>query len=202
MTPSCSDSTHLTSATTEGRPEAQAEWTAAGQLASELAQAAEAIAAATRAGPGVQAERVTAGSTGAALDHYVRGLGLALQLGPAPAEQATRAILQGADSLARYQAVTALSALGPAMVDLVGQVRDAGALPSTPVMEAWAIVAGDIGALIGQVGLALSIEPSHRTGILANARAHAILLDDATGGLFDLRGWLDRLQIDQGLLQG
>jgi hypothetical protein len=174
---------------------------AAEQLASELAQAAEAVAAASERDPRMQAEWVAAGGTDAALDHYVRGLGLALQLGPAPAEQAIKAILQGAHSLARCQAAIALSALGPAVVDLVGQVRDAGALPSTPVMEAWAIVVGDIGALIGQVGLALTIEPSHRTGIIINAQAHAVLLDDATGGLFDLRAWLDQLRIDQGLLQ-
>lgn len=126
-----------------------------------------------------------------ALDSYVRALGLALQLGPAPTEQVLIAVLQAASSLAPQQTRRSLSELGPALVGLVGQVREAGALPPTAVMEAWATVSADLGSLIGQVGLALDIAPDHREGMLDNVRARAAALDSATGALFDLAGWLE-----------
>jgi hypothetical protein len=129
----------------------------------------------------------------AALDGYVRALGLGLQLGPAPTQEVLMAILAAARALAGLRDAETLSALGPALVDLVGQVRDAGALPPTGVMDAWATVAADIATLVGQVGLALSLGPDHRTGMLENARTRARLLDEATGGIFALTSWFDEL---------
>jgi len=130
-----------------------------------------------------------------ALDGYVRALGLGLQLGPAPTQEVLVAILAGARALAKLQDAETLSALGPALVDLVGQVRDAGALPPTGVMDAWATVAADIATLVGQVGLALTLAPDHRPGMLDNARTRARLLDEATGGLFALTPWFDQLAL-------
>jgi hypothetical protein len=137
----------------------------------------------------------------AAVDNYVRALGLALQLGPAPTEQALVAILGTARELAgqhhavgRPSASAALSALGPALVGLVAQVCDAGVLPATSVMEAWAIISSEIGALIGQLGLALALPADHRTGMLDNARTRAALLDGATNGIFTLTAWLEEIQ--------
>jgi hypothetical protein len=127
-----------------------------------------------------------------ALDAYVRALGLALQLGPAPAEAVLRAVLDGARLLANQGRAEGLATLGPALVGLVDQVREAGALPATPVMEAWASVTTEIGALLGQWGLVLSLPAEHRQGLQAQLQNRAALLDAATGGLFDLKkppGW-------------
>jgi hypothetical protein len=60
-------------------------------------------------------------------------------------------------------------------------------------MHAWAEFASDLGALIGQVGLALNLGSSHRAGMLGKAHMRAALLDDATGDRFALAGWLDQL---------
>jgi hypothetical protein len=128
-----------------------------------------------------------------ALDLYVRALGLALQVGPAPTHRALAAILDGARRLSSQRDSDGLSALGPALIDLVGQVRVAGALPATTAMEAWATVATDLGVLIGQVGLALALTKGHRQGILNRANALAVLLDEATGARFDLTAWVDGL---------
>jgi hypothetical protein len=103
------------------------------------------------------------------------------------------ATLDAASELACSLDTEGLSALGPALVNLVTQVRDADVLPSSMVMDAWASVATDVGALIGQVGLALAIHPDHRRGMMDSARLRAALLDDATGGLFNLTNWLDRI---------
>jgi hypothetical protein len=62
-------------------------------------------------------------------------------------------------------------------------------------MEAWAMVAADVGALIGQVGLALMIAPDHRAEMMQNARTRAALLDEATGNLFALASWLDQVYL-------
>jgi hypothetical protein len=140
--------------------------------------------------------RLQTGELEPALDAYTRALGLALQLGPAPTEKVLLATLDAAHGLARGQDADGLSALGPALVNLVAQVRDAGALPPTAVMDAWASVAADVGALIGQVGLALAIGPDHRRGMMNNARLRAALLDDATGGLFTLTSWIDQLDLN------
>lgn len=129
-----------------------------------------------------------------ALDAYVRALGLALQLGPAPTEQVLSAILDTARQLSCQREAEALSALGPAIVDLMARVCEVGALPATPAMQAWANVAYDLGALIGQVGLALGLAPTHRDGMLDSARSRAILLDGATGNLFSLTSWIDGLR--------
>jgi hypothetical protein len=126
-----------------------------------------------------------------ALDAYARALGLALQLGPAFTEQVLTAILDTARQLSHQRKAEALSALGPALVDLVAQVCEARALPATPAMQAWANVAYELGALIGQVGLALGLAPDHRDGMLDGARTRAALLDDATGNLFSLTPWID-----------
>jgi hypothetical protein len=128
-----------------------------------------------------------------ALDGYTRALGLALQLGPAPTEQVLIAALDAARQLARQQDADGLSSLGPALVDLVAQVRVAGVLPPTTIMEAWATVASDLGMLIGQVGLALAMPSNHGQAMLANARRRALLLEDATGNLFALTAWLDQV---------
>lgn len=124
-----------------------------------------------------------------ALDAYVRALGLALQLGPAAAEEVLRAVLNGARDLAIRGDALGLATLGPAVAGLVDQVRDAGALPATPVMEAWATVAAGIGAFLGQWGVALSLPEDHRPPIRARLQAHAAILDAATGSLFRLAAW-------------
>jgi hypothetical protein len=129
----------------------------------------------------------------AAFDRYVRALGLGLQLGPAPTGQVLASILQAARDLALEGNADGLSALGPALVGLVNQVREAGALPPTAVMEAWATFAADLGALIGQLGLALGIPPDHRTGLIDHVGRRAILLDEATDGHFALTAWVDEL---------
>jgi len=151
---------------------------AASFLRRQLAQAAEAL---------------QHGDPDAALDGYLPALGLALQLGPEPVEQALLAILQAAQWLAQQGNDQALSTLGPAVVHMVAQVHDAGVLPATAVMDAWATVAADVGPLIGQVGLALALPPERRSAMLQNARIRARLLDDATGHHFALTTWLDSL---------
>ncbi len=127
-----------------------------------------------------------------ALDAYARALGLALQLGPAAAEAALDAILAGAGRLAREGDAEGLCALGPAVTGVVTQVEEAGVLPATAAMQAWAHVAADVGALVGQVGLALALPVERRTGLWRQARARAALLDEATGNLFSLVNWLAR----------
>lgn len=148
---------------------------AVARLQEELAQAGQAVA-------GQKME--------VALDGYVRGLGLALQLGPAAAEMTLEAILAGAGGLVRQGNADGLCALGPAVAGVVAQVREAGALPGTPAMAAWAAVTDDVGALLGQVGLALALPAERRSGMWRQARERAALLDEATGGLFALVGWL------------
>jgi hypothetical protein len=133
---------------------------------------------------------------GSAFDGYVRALGLALQLGPALSERVLVAVLDAAQELASRKHAEGLSTLGPAMIDLVAQVRAAGALPPTSVMEAWATIASELGALIGQIGLALAMPSDHREGMVENARTRAALLDDATRELFALTHWLDQLDAD------
>jgi hypothetical protein len=137
-----------------------------------------------------------AGDLEPALNVYTRALGLALQLGPAPTEKVLLAALDAAQGLAHWQDAEGLSALGPALVNLVARVRDAGALPPTVVMDVWASLATDVGALIGQVGLVLSIGLGHRRAMMDNARLRATLLDDATGGLFNLSRWIDQLDLN------
>lgn len=141
-------------------------------------------------------EALHSGSMDAFLDGYVRALGLALQLGPAPIERVLTDIIDTARQLARQHDAPGLSALGPALVALVNQVCEAGALPSTTIMQAWATVTADLGTLIGQVGLALTIAPGRREGMINNARTHAALLDDATGNLFALAAWLDEIPLN------
>jgi hypothetical protein len=138
-------------------------------------------------------EALLEGKVDAGLDGYVRALGLALQLGPASADQAMTSVLRAARNLASRQDASGLSALGPALVGLVNQMRDTDAVPATAVMEAWARFFEGLGALIGQVGLALAIPSGHRRGMMANARSHATLLDDATAGRFALAAWLDEV---------
>jgi len=128
-----------------------------------------------------------------ALDSLIAALGLALQLGPAASERVLSEVVAVAQELARRDDARALAALGPALVGLTQQVREAGALPPTSVMHAWAELASDLGALIGQVGLALTLGSSHRAGMMGKARMRAALLDDVTGDLFALGSWLDRL---------
>jgi hypothetical protein len=136
------------------------------------------------------------GRLDAALDRYTAALGLGLQLGPGPTQEVLTAILDTARALARKQEAHGLSALGPALVALVDQVRDAGVLPATAVMDAWAIIAADLATLIGQLGVALEIAPDRRGDMMDNARLRASLLDNATIGLFGLVAWLDDLGSD------
>ena len=138
-------------------------------------------------------EALQAGRTDTALDGYVRALGLALQLGPAFTGQTVSSILQAARHLSSRQDAPGLSALGPGLAGLVNQMRDVEAVPATSIMEAWASFVEGLGALIGQIGLALALPTGHRSGMLANARAHAALLDDATAGRFCLTTWLDEM---------
>lgn len=137
---------------------------------------------------------VAGGSLDAALDGHVRVLGLGLQLGPTLAEAVLRAVLDDAHLLLPRHGPEALAALGPALVDVVDRVRESDALPDSPVMEAWADVATDLAAMIGQVGLALTLPPERRSALLDSARRRAALLDDATGGLFALPAWLQALE--------
>jgi hypothetical protein len=139
---------------------------------------------------------VAANDPDAALDCCIRALGLALQLGPVATGQVLTAVLEIASMLASEQNTLALSALGPALVGVVNQVREAGVLAPTAVMDAWATIATDLGALLGQLGLVLSVTPDRRSSMLDKARAHAALLDDATGYLFALTAWLDGIQLD------
>jgi hypothetical protein len=138
-------------------------------------------------------QALRAGNTDASLNSHVSALGLALQLGPAPTEKVILAVLEAANHLAQQQDSKGLCTLGPALVDLVDQVRAARALPPTPIMETWATIASDLGSLAGQVGLALAIPFQRRREMIGNARARAVLLDDATGGLFALTAWLDSI---------
>ena len=124
-----------------------------------------------------------------ALDAYVRALGLALQLGPAAAEEVLRAVLDGARHLARSGDALGLAMMGPAVAGLVDQVRDAGALPATPVMDAWATVAAGIGAFLGQWGVTLSLPAADRQAMRTRLQAHAAILDAATDSLFGLAAW-------------
>jgi hypothetical protein len=131
-----------------------------------------------------------------ALNRFVRALGLALQLGPAATERVLAAVMVSAREMAGQHDTNALSALGPALVGLTSQVREAAVLPPTAVMEAWAAVASGLGTLIGQLGLALTIASEHRTGMMANARTQASILDDATRNLFALVDWIDQVAAD------
>lgn len=128
-----------------------------------------------------------------ALDGYVRALGLGLQLGPAATEAVLAGVAETARGLADRQDGEALSALGPALIELVDSVVDSGVLPDTPVMRAWAAFAADFSALVGQVGLALSIPPHHRIAMLENARVRALTLDASTTQLLALAEWIDGL---------
>ena len=132
----------------------------------------------------------------AALDELVSALGLALQLGPAATEMVLAEAVAAAREMARQRDAIALSALGPALVGLSHQVREAGVLPETAVMEAWAVVVSGLGALIGELGLVLHMACDHRSGMIANASIRAASLDDATGGLFELGDWLDEIAGD------
>ncbi len=138
-------------------------------------------------------EALLEGMVDSALDGYVRAMGLALQLGPAPTGQAVTFVLQAAHLFASQEDAASLAALGPALVGLISQMREAGAVPATAIMEAWAQFAESLGALIGQIGLALTLPSDHRSGMIANACSHAALLDDATDGRFSLTAWLDRM---------
>jgi hypothetical protein len=87
----------------------------------------------------------------------------------------------------------ALSALGPALVALAGQLRESRTEPFAPVMEAWLAVTTELGALVSHVGLAISLPPAQRAGMLNGAHTRAGLLDDATKQLFGLVPWIERL---------
>jgi hypothetical protein len=136
------------------------------------------------------------GAYDSAVDGYTRALGLALQLGPAPAEQVLTAIVDTTRVLESREEGNALAILGPALVDLVVQVRKAGALPASRVMEAWAELSHDLGAFIGQAGLAYSLPRERRSEIAANARMRAALLDDASNDALRLRAWLDAKELN------
>jgi len=131
-----------------------------------------------------------------AQDRLVRALGLALQLGPAAVENVLLCVMHMIGEPVLHRDTETLSSLGPALVDVVSQVRSAGALPGTRIMEAWAIVACDVATLIGQVGLALSIRPEHRQGMMDNARIRAAALDEATGARFAITDWIDQISCD------
>lgn len=132
------------------------------------------------------ADSHAAGNADAALDAYVRAVGLALQLGPAACEQALDAVLAGA----RRMTHNTLSALGPALVQLHDQVRDAGALSDNPVMQSWASVVAYCGMLIGVVGVAGALPAGDRQGMVHKARTAATQLDEQTGQLLDFAGWV------------
>lgn len=129
----------------------------------------------------------------AAQDNLVSALGLALQLGPVPVNRVLLSVMQTIREPALCTDSETLSTLGPALVHVVNQVQDAPALPSTRVMEAWATIASDVATIIGQVGLALSLESESRKGMMANARVRAAALDQATGTRFAMTDWIDQI---------
>jgi hypothetical protein len=140
-------------------------------------------------------ESIQEGNLDASLDSFVLALGLALQLGPAPTELALASILRAAHLLGQHRDSAGLAALGPSLVGLVTQMQEANALPASGVMEVWATLAVDLGALIGQVGVALSMPSGHRAGMMDHARSRAALIDEATSGSFALATWLDEIPI-------
>ncbi len=131
-----------------------------------------------------------------ALDGLTGALGLALQLGPAATERVLTEAVAAAREMASKRDAYALSALGPAVVGLANQVRQAGALPNGKVMEAWTEVTFGLGALFGEIGLVMAIAPSRRSGLITNAAIRAHSLDDATGNTFELANWLDKVADD------
>lgn len=133
---------------------------------------------------------LSAGRSDSAFDGYVRSLGLALQLGPAEIQLVLRRLLEAASKLACLDGAVGLNTLGPAIVGVVADARRAGAVPSCKVMEAWATATADFGALIGEVGLALSMAPGQRGGTIGGSLRRAAVLDDATGTMFGLTAWL------------
>jgi hypothetical protein len=133
------------------------------------------------------------GDIDASLDSYVQALGLALQLGPAPTELVLTSVLRTARALTARQDSEGLAAVGPALAGLVAQMQEANALPASGVMEVWATLTIELGALIGQIGLALSMPRGHRAGMMDHARARASLVDDATTDTFALTSWLDEI---------
>jgi hypothetical protein len=137
-----------------------------------------------------------AGNQETGLSACTSALGLGLQLGPSPAGQILLSLLEEAHSLALRREAATLSALGPALIRLVADVRNAGALAPDSSMVAWANVAEEVGALVGQVGLVLTVEPQGRAGMLAAARRRAERLDEAMRDLFDLVGWLESMDLD------
>jgi hypothetical protein len=139
------------------------------------------------------AQALDAGDVEATLDACISALGLALQLSPDATEQVLRVILDAGRTLVASGQSEALSTLGPALVTLADQVRASGVLPVTAAMDAWTTVVSGLGALIGQIGLALAIPASHRAGMWAAASAHAAILDYTTNGLLTLTPWLDTL---------
>lgn len=138
-------------------------------------------------------ESLRSAQTDAALDRFVTTLGLALQLGPTPVDTVLLWLMQALRESTLHIDSETLSTLGPALVHVVSQVREAGALPPSRIMVAWATVASDVGTILGQVGLALSIEASFRIGMMANARIRAAALDEATGSRYAIADWIDHL---------
>lgn len=138
-------------------------------------------------------ENLRTAQIGAAQDKLVSALGLALQLGPAPVNRVLLYVMQAVPEFALSPGPETLSILGPALVQVVGQVQEAGALPPSRAMEAWATVASDVGTIIGQVGLALTMKADRRQGMMANARLRAFALDEATGSRFAMTDWIDHV---------
>ena len=130
------------------------------------------------------------------MDCLISALGIALQLGPAATEKALAEVVASARELGQRGDAAALCAIGPALVGLIQQMEVADALPPTRAMHAWADVVSDLGALIGQLGLTLTLHREHRAGMMGNAHARAVLLDDATGHIFALTHWIEQLGHD------
>ncbi len=123
-------------------------------------------------------------------DALARALGLALQLGPSATELALRRIFRAVGILPALDGPARLSTLAPALVSVVDGVREAGAFPPTPVMEAWAMLAADWGAAIAEVGLALAPGSEQRRAMVAACRLRAALLDEGPGGVLELSEWI------------
>jgi hypothetical protein len=131
-----------------------------------------------------------------AIDGLTGALGLALQLGPAATERVLTEAIAAAREMAWKRDAYALAALGPAVAGLANQVRESGALPNIKVMDAWVEVTSGLGALFGEIGLGMTLAPSRRSGLIANAAIRARSLDDATGNTFVLANWLDKVADD------
>lgn len=134
-----------------------------------------------------------AGDVSSALDAYISAVGFSLQLGPAAAQGTLGETVTAAKKWARLEEAGALSALGPALVAVADEIMRSETVSASPVMGAWAMVTSEVGALVGQVGLAVGVECAHRASMLRHALPRARLLDEITDHRFEMDLWIQNL---------